>query len=143
MNEQKTRELLEEFVQCIHTNNVDGLLDMLHDDFIEEYPQSGERIRGKQNFQQVYENFQNLPNIKGYNIQVCGNTGILEMLLDYPDGGIYNACEILTFKDDKIARNTAYFGKPFEAAQWRSEWVEMMGEPTSEKNYDSRPSGRA
>ena len=143
MNEQQTRELLEDFVHCLNNRDIDRLVNMTHDDYIEEYPQSGERIRGKQNFRKVYENFKNLPEVKAYNIHVSGNLGILEMLLDYPDGGIYNACEILSLKDGKFASSTVYFGKPFDAADWRSEWVEMMGDPTSKKGYQSTPSSRA
>lgn len=141
MTEQDNLQILEEFVRCIHENDVEAMKNLLHDDYVEEYPQSGERIRGKQNTEQVYENFENLPDVKGYNCECCGDLGILEMALDYPDGGIYNACEIVHFRDGKIANVTAYFGQPFEAPDWRSQWVERMGE-TTEETYEQRPSPR-
>ena len=139
----QTKELLENFVRGINNKDVEGLLDLIHDDYTEIFPQSGEKIRGKEKFQKFYENFSNLPKVKGYNVQLEGNIGVLEMLLDYPDGGTVNACEIIEFRDGKIASVKAYFAQPFEAPEWRSEWVEMIGEPTSEENYDTRPSPRA
>jgi hypothetical protein len=35
---------------------------------------------------------------------------------------------IMEFSGDKVARETQYFGDPFEASAWRAQWVERMGE---------------
>jgi hypothetical protein len=32
----------------------------------------------------------------------------------------------MEFEGDKVARETQYFGDPFEASAWRSPWVEPM-----------------
>ncbi len=141
MTEQENRELVEQYIRCIHEGNTEELLNLIHDDFVEQYPQSGEQIRGKDNFQKFYENFEGLPNIEGYNLHMCGDLCVLEMLLNYPDGDIYNACEIVQFQDGKIANIKAYFAEPFEAPEWRSEWVEMMGD-TTEETYEQRPTAR-
>jgi hypothetical protein len=34
----------------------------------------------------------------------------------------------MEFSGDKVARETQYFGDPFEASAWRAQWVERMGE---------------
>ena len=139
MGERENRETLEKYIRCIHEKDTETLYGLIHDDYVEEYPQSGERIKGKENFKNVYDNFPNLPSVEGYNLFCCGDLGVVEMLLDYPDGGTYNVCDILHFKDGKIAHNRMYFGKSFEAADWRSQWVEMMGDDI-EENYETRPS---
>jgi hypothetical protein len=33
---------------------------------------------------------------------------------------------VIEVKDDKIIKQTTYFGQPFEAPAWRAEWVERM-----------------
>jgi hypothetical protein len=34
------------------------------------------------------------------------------------------ACEIVEFVDGKVKRRRAYFGEPFDAPEWRAQWVE-------------------
>ena len=137
MSEEKNRQILDEYVRAIQNEDLDTIYGFIDDNYIEEYPQSGERIRGKENFRKMYDNFPGLPSVEGYNIYCCGDLGIVEMLLDYPDGGTYNACQILHFRNGKMVHTRMYFGQPFEAADWRSEWVEMMGEEP-EENYETR-----
>lgn len=137
MTEQETRQVVEKYIQCISDQNLEDLADLLHEDYVEEFPQSGERIKGKENWRKVYEAFPNMPEIKGYNLHVAGDIAVLEMLLDYPDSGIALACDILVFEDGKIARNTGYFGQPFAAPEWRSKWVEMMGEPERRETFEN------
>ncbi len=142
MTEQENLKTLEKFVHGINNRDVAELLDLIGDDYVEEYPQSGERIIGKENFRKVYENFRNLPTVKAYNVECCGDLGIVEMLLDYPDGGVFNVCDIIKFRDGKLVHLKAYFGQPFDAADWRSEWVEMMGD-TEKEVYKEAPRPRA
>jgi len=33
---------------------------------------------------------------------------------------------VLELKDGKVWRDTRYFAEPFEAPEWRSQWVERM-----------------
>ena len=89
-----------------------------------------------------YDNFGPLPDVKGYNLHCCGDLGVVEMLLDYPGGDIYNSCMVIHLRDGEIAHVRAYFGQPFEGAGSRSEWVEMMGE-NAEETYESRTPPRA
>jgi ketosteroid isomerase-like protein len=49
MSEQENRDTLERYFQAFGRQDLDAIDDLLHDDYVEEYPQSGERIRGKQN----------------------------------------------------------------------------------------------
>jgi ketosteroid isomerase-like protein len=49
VSEQQNRDALERFLQLFERGDLDAAADLLHDDYVEEYPQSGERIRGKQN----------------------------------------------------------------------------------------------
>ncbi len=51
-----------------------------------------------------------------------------EELLHYPGGERWYTVGIIEFRDGKVAKVTNYFGPPFPAAEWRSQWVEKMEE---------------
>ena len=51
------RATVEQFIQAMMTNDVEAQDRLLSDDFVEEYPQSGERIRGKDNRRAIIENY--------------------------------------------------------------------------------------
>jgi len=54
-----------------------------------------------------------------------GDLAVVEMILDY-DGHHMNICEIVEFEDGKIKRDRGYFAEPFEATEWRAQWVERF-----------------
>jgi len=54
-----------------------------------------------------------------------GDIAVTEVVLDY-NGEIYNGVSVFELKDDKIVKQTDYFAAPFEAPQWRAQWVERM-----------------
>ena len=94
MSEQQNRDILE-------SQNIDAIDDLIHDDYVEEYPQSGERIRGKDNARTVYENYPGIPNLIDYGYRLEGDLAVAEMILDY-DRKRMNVCEIVEFEDGKI-----------------------------------------
>jgi hypothetical protein len=55
---------------------------------------------------------------------------VVEVAIDYGDRVDWSAVFIHEVRDGKIARATAYWAQPFEAAASRAEWVQHMdGEP--------------
>lgn len=126
MSEQENRDTIERYFQAFEQRDLDAIADHMHDDYVEEFPQSGERIRGKQNARIVLENFPGgLPNLVDHSYVVSGDLGVMKMTLDYGGNRVY-ACEVIGFLDGKIKRVRAYFGEPFEAPEWRAQWVEGM-----------------
>lgn len=109
--------------------------EMLADDAVQEWPQSGERIRGKDNIAAINRNYQSAtgsaPQMKLRRILKPGEAWVIEGTIDYGDGTPVSAVSIIeTNADGKIVRQTDYFANPFEAPAWRSQWVEKM-EPVS------------
>ena len=49
------RTVVEQFVQAMIKNDVEAQDRLLSDDFVEDYPQSGEHIRGKDNRRAIIE----------------------------------------------------------------------------------------
>jgi hypothetical protein len=124
MSAQVNRDTLERYRQVWFENqDMDAAADLLHDDYLEEYHQSGERIRGKDNARSVYENYPAIPSLVEFDYRVAGDLAVVEMVLDY-GGSRLNVCEVVEFEEGKIKRATGYFGEPFEAPEWRARWVE-------------------
>ena len=126
MSEQENRDTVERYFQALARHDLDTIDTLLHDDFVEEYPQSGERIRGKQNLRTTEENYPGgLPNTTVRSIKHSGDLATGEMLFEYDGNRVYS-CFIVELEDGKIKSARAYFGEPFEAPQWRAQWVERM-----------------
>jgi ketosteroid isomerase-like protein len=125
MSEQQNRDTLERYFQAFERQDLDAMEELLHDDYVEEYPQSGERIRGKDNWRKIAENYPGLPNVTDHSYVLSGDLGVMKMTVEYDGNRVY-ACEIVDFQDGKIERARAYFAEPFEAPEWRAQWVERM-----------------
>ena len=52
-----SRGVVERWAHALSSQNVEDLDEILHDDFIEEYVQSGERVIGRENLRAVATNY--------------------------------------------------------------------------------------
>jgi len=95
------------------------------EDAVLEYPQSGERTRGRSNIQNQRASQPSKKRFAVRRIIGVGDLWITEFILTY-DGKPSYTVSIMEFKDDKVARETQYFADPFVAPAWRAEWVERM-----------------
>jgi hypothetical protein len=95
------------------------------DDAVLEYPQSRERIRGLQGIQ---ASRMAQPDKKRFAVRRILGTGglwISELVLTYDDRPVH-VVSIMEFEGDKVARETQYFGDPFEPGSSRTAWVDRM-----------------
>lgn len=125
MAEQHIRAALDEHWAASDANDFETEHRIYRDDAVLEYPQSGERIRGRRNIQ-ITRTIQ--PNRKRFTVKRITGVGdlwITEFILSY-DGKPSYAVSIMEFSGDKVARETQYFGDPFEASPARAEYVERM-----------------
>jgi hypothetical protein len=100
---------------------------LIGDDFVEEYPQSGERIRGRANAMAMAAAHPTPPAVQGPpRLTWCGDDLlVLEQKATYgPD--TWWIVAIWDVRDGRAARETAYFGDPFEPPAWRAPWVERI-----------------
>jgi SnoaL-like domain len=96
-----------------------------HEDAVLEYPQSGERTRGRSNIQNQRAN---QPSNKRFSIRRIigsGDIWVTEFILTYDSKPSYTV-SIMEFSGDKVARETQYFADPFVAPAFRAQWVERM-----------------
>ncbi|MGA9306721.1 MAG: nuclear transport factor 2 family protein [Candidatus Sulfotelmatobacter sp.] len=95
------------------------------EDAVLDYPQSGERTRGRSNIQGQRAS---QPSKKRFTVQRIVGSGdlwVTELILTY-DGKPSYTVSIMEFTGDKVARETQYFADPFAAPAFRAKWVERM-----------------
>jgi hypothetical protein len=107
------------------------LPQLASDDMIQDWPQSGERIRGRENVIAVTEHYEGAtgtaPSMTLRRIVKPGKAWVVEGTIDYGDGTPVSYVSILETDDTgKLTRQTDYFANPFEAPEWRRQWVEQM-----------------
>src|ERR1700748_3192844 len=126
MNEDQTiRAALDRHWEASDVNDFEAEHEIYCDDAVLEYPQSGERIRGRRNIQA--SRFAQ-PNRKRFTVRRiigAGDLWITEFVLTY-DGQPSYTVSIMEFRDGKVARETQYFCDPFQPGASRTQWVEQM-----------------
>ncbi len=90
-----------------------------------EYPQSGERIRGRHNIQALRGHHPAKLSFTIRRILGSGDLWITEYVLSYNEQPTQTV-SIMEFRDGKVARETQYFADPFEPpagklSGWRQE----------------------
>jgi ketosteroid isomerase-like protein len=140
--------VVERFAQANAANDFDAMDALIHDDFVLEIPQSGERIRGRANRRAMIENYPGLaseapsisriigsddtflttPSWPAYTMVHLSGSGDefqLTGTLRYPDGKTWHWVAFLTLKEGKVWREIGYFAEPFEPPAWRAPLVEQ------------------
>ena len=125
MGNQDIRALLDQHWLASDSGDFETEHRIYHEDAVLEYPQSGERIRGRQNIQTTRTLQANKKRFFIRRILGGGDLWITEYILTYDDQPSYTV-SIMEFREGKVARETQYFGDPFEASAWRRQWVEQM-----------------
>jgi SnoaL-like protein len=130
VGDDQNRKIAEEFAAAFESGDQDRMWRVfdqyIGDDFVQTWPQSGERIRGKDNARAINQNYPGgMPSAKAKGIRGGGNTWVFEAELDYGQGPVHMV-SIAEMENGKIVRQTDYFAQPFEALEWRSKWVERI-----------------
>jgi hypothetical protein len=123
MHDDEVREALRSHWTASDANDFTTEHQIYRDDAVLEYPQSGERIRGRHNIQasRVAQ-----PNVKRFTVRRVvggGDLWISELALTY-DAQPFYVVSIMEFEDGKVVRETQYFGEAFEPGPSRAQWVE-------------------
>jgi ketosteroid isomerase-like protein len=140
------RRIAERYGEAAMNQDLAALGDLASPDIVVSYPQSGETIRGLDNYLAMLSSYPGgLPRLEVsethgtsetvsvvpspvglpvITVSGAGNTFFFEGVADYRDGGVFNIVGIVEVVDGKVAKETAYFAAPFDPPQWRSPFVE-------------------
>src|SRR6202453_4214794 len=125
LRDQQIRAALDQHWAASDANDFVTEHLIYQEDAVLEYPQSGERTRGRSNIQNQRAS---QPSNKRFSIRRIvggGDLWVTEFILTY-DGKPSYTVSIMEFSDVKVARETQYFADPFEASPARTQYVEGM-----------------
>jgi predicted SnoaL-like aldol condensation-catalyzing enzyme len=127
MEARGARQVAEAVWRALAAGDWETASRYLHDDFVQEWPQSGERIVGRDNAVAINQNFPGgLPTMRFRRTLAGGDLAVLEVELTYADGSRYLGVSVIELRDGKAVKETDYFAQPFPAPEWRAQWVERM-----------------
>jgi hypothetical protein len=127
MDDRAVRQALERHWEASDTNDFRREHQIYREDAVLDYPQSGERIRGRHKIQ---ESRFVQPNKKRFTVRRIigsGDLWVTEFVLTY-DGVPSYAVSIMEFREGLVARETQYFADHFDPGPSRAHLVERMGE---------------
>ena len=127
------REMAAEFEKVLKAGDFVGMTALIQkyatDDFVEEWPQSGERLT-KDASLRLADSYPQMsgtsPKFSYKRMLGGGDVFIVEGTIDYGDGIPVSYVGVGEVRDGKVAKMTEYFANPFEAPAWRADFVEKM-----------------
>jgi ketosteroid isomerase-like protein len=122
-----SKQIVEDFWAEMATNDFYSAALLLHDKYVLEWPQSGERIRGRDNFAAINSEY---PAEGKWRFQLNliiaeGDTVVTDVSVT--DGSRQD--RVITFstiRDGKIWKQVEFWPECFEAPAWRRQWIEIM-----------------
>jgi hypothetical protein len=146
MSEKSNREVVERYGRALIDRDWDALDQLRHQNYVSEWPQSGERIRGKANARAIDEHY---PTERGplekksihgaedrwvttpvgtlLRIMGSGDMYSAHFTAAYPsDPRPWHIAAFVELSDGKVVKETIIFGAPFDPPVWRTQWVERM-----------------
>jgi ketosteroid isomerase-like protein len=122
MTEETNRRVIQRLIDCINDRQVSVMDDLFHEDAVMDWPQSKEMVVGGDNRRAIYGQFPSLPTVTPRRMLAAGDLVTLEATLSYGDKP-YLTVFIFELADGRIKRETAYWSDPFDAPDWRAQWV--------------------
>jgi limonene-1,2-epoxide hydrolase len=121
----ESRQVVAAFWAAMQTNDFRAAAALLADSFVLEWPQSGERIRGRANFIAVNEQYPAAGRWQFTVQRLIADGSQVASDVSVTDGVTTGrAITFSSVQDGKIAEQVEYWPDPFEAAAWRAGWVE-------------------
>jgi SnoaL-like domain len=103
-------------------------------DAVLDYPQSGERFRGRSTIQAQRGGHPADRHFEIRRISGSGDLWVSECVITY-DGVPSFSVSIMEFADGHVVHEVQYFGDPFEAASWRAPLAEPI--PADDEVHDA------
>jgi hypothetical protein len=123
MDDDNLRTALEAHWASSDVNDFDAEHRIYRGDAVLDYPQSGERIRGRDRIQASREAQPNAKRFTVRRIVGAGDLWISELVMTY-DGQPSYAVSIMEFVEGEVVHETQYFADPFSPGPSRTQWVE-------------------
>lgn len=141
------RAIVEGWIRAFNARDEARLRELLHPDFVEEYPQSGERIRGAHRALALLRRYPGgtgvideasllvagadegwgiSPTLTVVRLSGGGTSFSMASRSRYPDGTDWYVVSLIQLRDGLVWRATRFFAPLFPAPEWRADLVEPM-----------------
>lgn len=121
------RRVVEHYWQLMNTNDWEAVGTLLHDEYVLDWPQSGERIRGRSNFAAVNAHY---PAAGPWRFTVheliADEQGVASEVLVTAPAIRTPVVSFFAVRGGTIWHMREYWPDPFVAAAWRAAWVERL-----------------
>ncbi len=122
--DESNEAVIGRFLEAAESGDVDAMAALAHDDIMMEWPQSGERFRGKGNALAAMRAQETKPEFAGEPRMIgSGDVWVVMVPLRY-GGEIHHYVGVYELSGGKVSRSTEYFGAPFPAQEFRAQWVD-------------------
>jgi hypothetical protein len=124
MDERAAHEFLTELYSLLSAEAEDRIR---HDEYTMEWPQSGERLRGRQKMKAFVEsNEGSRPPRWPRRVLVREGLWVVEGSVDYGGGREGDFVLILELREGRVFKETRYYADRLEASEDRTRWFERM-----------------
>src|SRR6187431_1465630 len=105
MPEDQAVAIAQEVWRKFGAGDWDGARALLADDYVQEWPQSRERINGADDAIEINRNFPGgMPSMTFRRMTEAGDVAVMEIDLRYPDGSVYQGVSVLQSRDGKLVK---------------------------------------
>jgi len=125
MDDEHIRAALDRHWAASDAGDLAAEHDLYREDAVLDYPQSGERIRGRASIQASRAAQPNLKRFTVRRIVGSGGLWVTEFVLTY-DGRPSYTVSIMEFDAGQVVHETQYFADPFAPGPSRARWVERI-----------------
>lgn len=153
-SKSRNHTVLSRYIEIMNSGDPEFLAEVLDPEYVQVIPQSGEIVRGLENFKQIMRNWPSggdrrpsalraqvvatvdheivaagigpFPTYSLIRVEGEGDTLTFYSLIRYPDEQVWFDVSIVTLQDGKIVKELLFFGPMFEAPGWRLTWAKIM-----------------
>ena len=123
MSEHDSAALVASYWRLMDATDFAGAAELLADEYTCDWPQSRERIRGRENFVAVNAHYPGRWHIALRRLVATADRAATEVVMTSGDE-ILTAVSFFEVHNGKIMRETDYWPEPYDAPAWRAAWVE-------------------
>ncbi len=95
---------------------------MYHDDAVLEFPQSGERFVGVENFREWRSSYPASTTFEIHEVRGGDDLWVAELTVSYDQGRANFGVSIIELRGDRIARESIYVTEGWDPPEWRARW---------------------
>jgi ketosteroid isomerase-like protein len=122
------REVVAELWRRMQARDWDGVGELVAEDFVLEWPETRERIRGRTNFVEFNRNYPEGWSIEVLDVVADGQRVSSEVRVPHPQIGMHYAASFFEVENGQLTRGREYWVRVSttdeEQSDWRAQWVE-------------------